>query len=225
MTITITTILDSIKPYAGALIQLLQTTNYKSILYHLVVFISYVLCFVYLYRPNTEMVSVVLFFILHISLLGFLIMSKITIPSLAPKGVSSWDITQIFNINYTEYSLGFIAVHWVLLLFALYWLVAVYIRLYMAYIPYGKDMTFGNMESTKESLFRYLITGTVFMWVFYIIQNTKQLYQAAMSKYRILNSFVLILAVLSIMNSVSAFTLSSRLNDKLHTIVVQRDTK
>jgi hypothetical protein len=107
-----------------------------------------------------------------------------------------------------------------LLLFALYWLVELYIRLYRAYTPFGKDISFGNMESNKETLFRYLIISTVSMWIFYTIQCTKHMYQNYLTKYRVFNSVILLIAALSIINSVYAFTLSQSMNKTMHTIVV-----
>ena len=132
------------------------------LLYHIVLFISYVLCFVYLYKPNTEMAAAFAFFILHITFLFFLFSVQVTVPTISTvKNAFSylpvWDITQVFNINYAEYSMVFIIIGWTLLTLAFGWFLPVYIRLYQAYIPKEMNMTFGNMEPYKETLFKYLI--------------------------------------------------------------------
>jgi hypothetical protein len=200
------------------------TLDIRVIFFHVLIFISYVLCFVYLYKPNTEMVSIFLFFLLHISVIFFIISTKLTVPSfvktLSFSSVSAWDITQMFNINFMEYSLAFMMLSWIILLFAFYWICTVFVRLYQAYIPFGKDMTFGNMEPNKTVLYKYLILSTVFIWLFYIINGTKSWFQSFMNKNKIMNSFVLIVFALSVYSSVTAFTTSRYIYDTIHTIVI-----
>ena len=227
------------RSYIQSFIEFIGTLGPKYILYHIILFISYVLCFVYLYKPNTEMASVFLFFLLHIVFLFFVVSYRITLPSvLIPtwQGATSlfttnsegskatgrvWDITQIFNINYAEYSIVFITISWVLLSLAFYWLLPVYIKIYQAYIPLEKDMTFGEMETSKETLFFYLIGSTVLLWLFYIVQNIKNwsLIQNFMTKHRVVNSFVIALATFLITTSVYSLQLSRYISNNMHTIL------
>ena len=206
------------RSYIQSFIEFIGTLGPKYILYHLILFISYVLCFVYLYKPNTEMASVFLFFLLHIVFLFFVVSYRITLPTF---NIPNWDITQIFNINYAEYSIVFITIGWVLLSLAFTWLLPVYIKIYQAYIPLEKDMTFGEMETFKESLIRWLIGSTVLLWLFYIVQNIKNwsLIQNFMTKHRVVNSFVIALATFLITSSVYSLQLSRYISKNIHTIL------
>jgi len=215
------------RSYIQLFVKFVITLGPKYILYHLILFISYVLCFVYLYKPNTEMASVFLFFLLHIVFLVFVVTYQITLPtnsvSLYFNKVAGipWDITQLFNINYAEYSIVFITIGWVLLSLAFAWLLPVYIKIYQAYIPLEKDMTFGEMEISKESLIRWLIVGTVLLWMFYIIQNIKNWsnIQNFMTKHRVVNSFVVAIATFLITSSVYSLQLSRYISKNIHTIL------
>ena len=229
--------------YIQSFIEFIGTLGPKYILYHLILFISYVLCFVYLYKPNTEMASVFLLFLLHIVFLFFVVSYRITLPTgMIPtwQGASSlfttnaegskatgrvWDITQIFNINYAEYSIVFITIGWVLLSLAFAWLLPVYIKIYQAYIPQEKDMTFGEMETFKESLIRWLIGSTVLLWLFYIVQNIKNwsFIRNFMTKHRVVNSFVIALATFLITSSVYSLQLSRYISKNIHTIITSTD--
>uniref|UniRef100_A0A6C0IC16 Uncharacterized protein n=1 Tax=viral metagenome TaxID=1070528 RepID=A0A6C0IC16_9ZZZZ len=231
------------RSYIQSFIEFIGTLGPKYILYHLILFISYVLCFVYLYKPNTEMASVFLFFLLHIVFLFFVVSYRITLPtfniptwqvwqgglkaSFTTNSVGDkvagrvWDITQLFNINYAEYSIVFITIGWVLLSLAFTWLLPVYIKIYQAYIPLEKDMTFGEMETFKESLIRWLIGSTVLLWLFYIVQNIKNwsLIQNFMTKHRVVNSFIIALATFLITSSVYSLQLSRYISKNIHTIL------
>jgi hypothetical protein len=164
------------------------------------------------------MASVFLFFLLHIVFLFFVVSYRITLPTF---NIPNWDITQIFNINYAEYSIVFITIGWVLLSLAFTWLLPVYIKIYQAYIPLEKDMTFGEMETFKESLIRWLIGSTVLLWLFYIVQNIKNwsLIQNFMTKHRVVNSFVIALATFLITSSVYSLQLSRYISKNIHTIL------
>ena len=235
---------EGLRSYIQLFIKFLITLGPKYILYHIILFISYVLCFVYLYKPNTEMASVFLFFLLHIVFLFFVVfLPSGLIPtwqgatgrvwqgglpaSFTTNSVGDnvarrvWDITQIFNINYAEYSVVFITIGWVLLSSAFAWLLPVYIKIYQAYIPLEKDMTFGEMETSKESLFFYLIVSTVLLWLFYIVQNIKNwsLVQNFMTKHRVVNSFVIVLATFLITTSVYSLQLSRYISKNIQTIL------
>jgi hypothetical protein len=164
------------------------------------------------------MASAFLFFLLHIVFLFFVISYRITLPSV---NIPTWDITQLFNINYAEYSIVFITIGWVLLSLAFAWLLPVYIKIYQKFIPLEKNMTFGDMETSKESLLFYLIGSTVLLWIFYIIQNIKNwsLVQNFMTKHRVVNSFVIALATFLITTSVYSLQLSRYISDNTRTIL------
>jgi hypothetical protein len=164
------------------------------------------------------MASAFLFFLLHIVFLFFVISYRITLPSV---NIPTWDITQLFNINYAEYSIVFITIGWVLLSLAFVWLLPVYIKIYQKFIPLEKNMTFGEMETSKESLLFYLIGSTVLLWIFYIIQNIKNwsLVQNFMTKHRVVNSFVIALATFLITTSVYSLQLSRYISDNTRTIL------
>ena len=82
-------------------------------------------------------------------------------------------------------------------------------------------MTFGEMETSKESLFFYLIVSTVLLWLFYIVQNIKNwsLVQNFMTKHRVVNSFVIVLATFLITTSVYSLQLSRYISKNIQTIL------
>ena len=92
----------------------------KSILLHFILFISYALCFVYLYKPTTEMISMFIFLALHCVFLFFVFSYRHGMPAFS--GLTM-DVTQIFNTSYIDYTLFIIGIGWVLIAIALTWMI------------------------------------------------------------------------------------------------------
>jgi hypothetical protein len=182
----------------------------KGVLLHVILFISYVLCFVYLYKPTTEMISMFLFLALHLVFLFFVFSYRHGVPAF------SWlslDVTQIFNTSYIDYTLFIIGIGWVLIAIALTWMVQVYLRLYKVFVPNDLDLTFGSMEDNKESLFKMLIISTVMMWFFYVLESIKATFPGFFNKNKVINSFVLISAVLFMIYCTYSFMLARTINN------------
>jgi hypothetical protein len=211
-------------------IQSIKTWDIRTVLYHIILFITYVLCFVYLYYPNTEMISIILFLVLHIILLFFLGRAGSNFPnwetlrntSIPPiyYQPTSWDITQIFNFNYADYSVPIILIGWVFVLLALIILVQDSIRVYHNYIPRGMEPTFGKMDGFKHGAIGFLIASTVLIWLFYLLQHIKGYFTVFTQRNRVVNSFVFLFAVLLISSSVYSFQLSRYIDSHLGTVVL-----
>lgn len=209
----------SVSGVLGTITNIFSNINFdiKEILLHAILFISYVLCFVYLYKPTTEMISIFIFLALHFVFLFFVFSYRHGVP---PFSLLEWDITQIFNISYIDYTLLIIGIGWVLLAIALTWMIQVYLRLYKVFVSKDLDLTFGSMEDSKESLFRMLIISTVMMWGFYILESIKTIFPGFFNKNKVINSFVLILALLFMMYCTYSFMLARTIHNILGTTVV-----
>ena len=194
----------------------------KEILLHIILFISYVLCFVYLYKPTTEMIAIFIFIALHLVFLFFVFSYRHGVPAFS---LLEWDVTQIFNISYIDYTLLIIGVGWVLIAIALTWMIQVYLHLYKVFVPKDLNITFGCMEDNKESLFRMLIISTVMMWVFYILESIKTAIPGFFNKNLVINSFVLVFALLFMMYCTYSFMLARTIKNTLHTSIDTQEHK
>jgi hypothetical protein len=137
---------------------------------------------------------------------------------------TSWDITQIFNINFAEYSVPIIVIAWVFMLLALVILVQDYIQVYQSYIPRGMEPTFGKMDGFKQRTLGLLVVSTVLVWFFYILQHIKGGFSGLNQRNKVINSFVLVFAVILVTSSVYSFQLSRYVNDHLGTVVISPPT-
>ena len=182
----------------------------KGILLHFILFISYALCFVYLYKPTTEMISMFIFLALHCVFLFFVFSYRHGMPEFS--GLTM-DVTQIFNTSYIDYTLFIIGIGWVLIAIALTWMVQVYLRLYKVFVPQDLDLTFGCMEDNKELLVKMLISSTVMMWVFYVLESIKSTFPGFFNKNKVINSFVLIFTLLFITSCTYSFMLARTIHN------------
>ena len=141
--------------------------NDLSILYHMVFILSYGLCFYYMQFKNTEMSSVSLLLVLHLVFLYMLLSVRVRLPPLfeAIYGKKAW--------NYGTFSIYFVLIGWVFLLFAIGFLAYVYYNLYQQFIPNRMEISFGDMEFQKNELLKTLFYAVVFMWGFYILEYLK----------------------------------------------------
>lgn len=184
----------------------------KGLLLHVILFISYVLCFVYLYKPTTEMMSMFLFLALHFVFLFFVFTYRHGMPAF------SWlslDVTQMFNTSYIDYTLFIIGIGWVLIAIALTWMVQVYLRLYKVFVPQDADLTFGCMEDNKELLVKMLISSTVMMWIFYVLESIKSQFPGFFNRNKVINSFVLIATLLFIASCTYSFMLARTIHNTI----------
>lgn len=210
-------------------IQSLKMLDSRTVLYHVIFLVSYVLCFVYLNYPNTEMISVMFFLVLHLVFLFFLGYTRPPLPGFdtlrnIQYHPTSWDITQIFNLPFADYSVPIIVVSWVFMLLALVILVQDYIQLYQTYIPQGVEPTFGKMDGFKQRTLALLMASTVLVWLFYLLQHIKGAFSGFTQRNKVANSFVLVFAVILVTSSVYSFQLSRYVNDHLGTVVLSPPT-
>jgi hypothetical protein len=206
-------------------LQSLKMLDIRTVLYHIIFLVSYVLCFVYLYYPNTEMISVMFLLVLHLVFLFFLGYTRPTLPGFdtlrnIQYNPTSWDITQIFNLQFADYSVPIIVISWIFMFLALVILVQDYLRLYQTYIPHGMEPTFGKMDGFKQKVLGLLSVSTVLIWFFYILQHIKGFFSGFTQRNKVVNSFVLVFAVILVTSSVYSYQLSRYVNDHLGTVVI-----
>jgi hypothetical protein len=169
------------------------------------------------------------FLVLHLVFLFFLGYTRPPLPGFdtlrnIQYHPTSWDITQIFNLPFADYSVPIIVVSWVFMLLALVILVQDYIQLYQTYIPQGVEPTFGKMDGFKQRTLALLMASTVLVWLFYLLQHIKGAFSGFTQRNKVANSFVLVFAVILVTSSVYSFQLSRYVNDHLGTVVLSPPT-
>lgn len=128
---------------------------WKVLFNHVLLFVIYVLCFVYIQRSNTEFVGVIVFLVAHIMLLWFLL-------SVGKIDLNSWESITLVSVFMSG---------WTLLFVALCFLTDVYRRIYTAFLGQGKQPTLGSLANIrlKDHLISISIATTVMLWVFYLL--------------------------------------------------------
>ena len=123
------------------LIGFIQENN-KTVLYHFIFFLSYIVCFTTLFNTDNESVLFVILiciFLLHIIFLFIVLTANINVPSLNQENRI---------ILYSPYLFG---VGWIILLFSISFMLHAYYFLYKKYsIKNHLPIDFGNLEKQKK---------------------------------------------------------------------------
>ena len=166
--------------------------NSKSVLYHLIFFLSYIICFRTLFNADSEIVCfmvLIFIWILHFIFLFIVLTANINVPSLNQENRI---------ILYSPYLFG---VGWIILLFSISFMLHGYYFLYKLYDKNHLPINFGDLEEKKEKFFKYLYGSVKWMCFFYIFERIKVIFLDFFTYNQIVNTFILIFGIIFIVLS------------------------
>jgi hypothetical protein len=162
----------------------------KTVFYHFVFIISYIICFTTLTNTSSENARfLILIFIsfLHIMFLFVLLTANATVPSL------NTDSAPI--IMFSPY---FVGTGWLILAFSISFMLHAYYSLYKKFTANQMPIDFGSLDSSKNEFIKYLRISTIWMWIFYIFERIKIIYVTFFSYNQIISTIVLIFGIIFI---------------------------
>lgn len=198
--------------------------SYLESMKYIFMIVAYILCIVYMYKPNTEYMCFILFIVLHVFLLILFFGSSV-------KNIGS--SIKIFPFDIGIWN-GFVPIKfifiigWILLLVANSILIQTYRVLHAAFGTVGQPIDLGDSDNylSKDNLKIFMIITTILLWILMtfnsvnvenILQKTK--FNIFLNNIKqIKNSSSLIIAISTLLFSSLSVYLSQQLGSNTRTI-------